>query len=328
MKIILISPYFGKLPINLNYFLKSCEYNPTIDWIILTDDDNYKHFACPKNVTIIHVSFEWIKNRITNKFDFPIYIDEPYKLCDFRPAYGYIFEDYIKSYSHWGYCDLDIVFGNISNYVTKKLLSKYDKLFAVGHMSIYKNTQEVNKRFMASVTKYNEKFKIPITYKEILSIPLNCIFDEKSMLLDIHIIYNELKIPYYDNRDIIANIAYYTKDFTLFEGKIENISDIIFLWEKGHLFMKYIANGKLYTIEYMYVHIEKRMIPIENKIINDSFIITPNSYYSDFNELNKENVILYSQNNNQLYKHVGNYTETDFNKLLKKSWKLYQSQTK
>ena len=31
-------PYFGTLPKNMQLWLKSCAANPTIDWILLTDD--------------------------------------------------------------------------------------------------------------------------------------------------------------------------------------------------------------------------------------------------------------------------------------------------
>ena len=37
--ILFICPYFGKLPIaHMKLWLLSCEKNPTINWLILTDD--------------------------------------------------------------------------------------------------------------------------------------------------------------------------------------------------------------------------------------------------------------------------------------------------
>ena len=60
--------------------------------------------------------------------------------------------------------------------------------------------------------------------------------------------------------------------------------------------MKYIINGDIYSHEYLYVHIEKRIVPIESKkyLTNNSFIIVLNSYFLNYNELSKENIILYS----------------------------------
>ena len=36
-KICIIIPYFGKWPAWMNYFLLSCKYNTTIDWLFFTD---------------------------------------------------------------------------------------------------------------------------------------------------------------------------------------------------------------------------------------------------------------------------------------------------
>ncbi len=43
-----IVPYFGKLPKNFPLWLVGCEANPTIDWIIYTDDKT--SYSYPKNV--------------------------------------------------------------------------------------------------------------------------------------------------------------------------------------------------------------------------------------------------------------------------------------
>lgn len=38
--------------------------------------------------------------------------------------YGSVFKDWIKEdeYSHWGYCDLDVVYGKISLFITQDML--------------------------------------------------------------------------------------------------------------------------------------------------------------------------------------------------------------
>ena len=52
----------------------------------------------------------------------------PYALVEFKPALGHIFANYIprKRYSHWGYSDLDIAFGDLSRWVTADELGLYD----------------------------------------------------------------------------------------------------------------------------------------------------------------------------------------------------------
>lgn len=36
-----------------------------------------------------------------------------------------VFEDFITGYSHWGYCDLDMVLGNLPYFVEAEELEKY-----------------------------------------------------------------------------------------------------------------------------------------------------------------------------------------------------------
>ena len=41
-----IVPYFGKLPSMFNYWLKSVEYNPSIDFLIFTDCEKPSVLYC------------------------------------------------------------------------------------------------------------------------------------------------------------------------------------------------------------------------------------------------------------------------------------------
>ena len=94
--ILFICPYFGKLPIaHMKLWLLSCEKNPTINWLILTDDYT-EELKYPSNVKVVYTTLEAIKQQVQKMFDFPIYLDHPYKLCDYKPAYGYIFLNYTK----------------------------------------------------------------------------------------------------------------------------------------------------------------------------------------------------------------------------------------
>ena len=73
----------------------------------------------------------------------------PYGLVEFKPALGHIFADYIAGYSHWGYSDVDILFGDLSRWITPDELSDYDivtfsygdqqRLYLRGQFTIHKN---------------------------------------------------------------------------------------------------------------------------------------------------------------------------------------------
>ena len=74
----------------------------------------------------------------------------PYTLVEYKPAYGHIFSDYIKDHTHWGYADLDQIFGDSSKWITPDELTDYDvvtyshgdqdKAYLRGQFTFHKNT--------------------------------------------------------------------------------------------------------------------------------------------------------------------------------------------
>lgn len=88
-RICLIGIYIGELPDMITMWLTSCRYNPTIDFLVITD--RKVKYQLPKNVKNLVLSFEEIKQRIQKNFDFDIVLTRPYKLCDYRVCYGEVF---------------------------------------------------------------------------------------------------------------------------------------------------------------------------------------------------------------------------------------------
>ena len=106
-KLCFIIPYFGHFSNYFPLFLKTCHANKNFDWLLLTDDDiNYEY---PINVHKVTMTFEEYKKLIQSKLNCDVNINNPYKLCDLKPMYGYILEEYITEYSYWGHCDTDIL---------------------------------------------------------------------------------------------------------------------------------------------------------------------------------------------------------------------------
>lgn len=124
--ICLVILYFGKLPNYFEFWLSSCKYNKTINFLLFTDDKT--KYDYPDNVNVKYTSFEEIRKIIQSKFDFKISLDTPYKLCDYKPAYGYIFNEYLSKFNFWGHCDLDVIFGNLRKFLPEKILMNYDKI--------------------------------------------------------------------------------------------------------------------------------------------------------------------------------------------------------
>lgn len=153
-RIALINCYFGKSwPKYFNHFLYSCKYNPDVDFLLFTNLE--PPFQLP-NVYFIKINNLAEFNAIASKkLNLSINILDGYKLCDFKPTYGLIFQDYLKEYDFWGYCDIDIIFGNIRYFITEKLLKKYDvisphKNYPAGFFTLLKNNEQCINLFKES----------------------------------------------------------------------------------------------------------------------------------------------------------------------------------
>lgn len=152
-KIIIIITYYGKFPWYANYFFHSCKFNPSIDFLIITD--NEKPLNLSENIKFENIELEQISKIAAKKLNLLINIKTPYKLCDFKPAYGFLFNNYIKEYDFWGHGDLDVIYGNIRNFITDDILNNNDiitinEYFLSGAFTLFKNTKKTNELFFQS----------------------------------------------------------------------------------------------------------------------------------------------------------------------------------
>ncbi|MGX9728408.1 MAG: DUF6625 family protein [Candidatus Electronema sp. VV] len=152
-KIVLIATYFGNLPFWFPAFQFSCKYNQNITWIIFTDSS--KPAGCPDNLIFIKLSLFDFCEIASKKIGRGVNLSKKflYKICDFKPAFGLIYEDYLQEYDFWGHCDLDIVWGKIDDFVNDEIIKNYDIITSrikqiSGHFCLYRNTNEINSLFL------------------------------------------------------------------------------------------------------------------------------------------------------------------------------------
>lgn len=284
-KILFIIPYFGKFPNYFQLFLNSCKYNSEYNWVIITD--NKEEYNYPKNIKIINKSFEEVKEEIQNKFDFKISLKTSYKFCDYRPAYGYIFDYLIEDYQYWGYCDIDLIFGDIGSFLTENLMNRYDKIFINGHMSIYKNTKENNRMFMKKIG--NREF-----YKEYFTNDKNYAFDElwDDSINDIYKLSNleiyeeKLCADIYPRNANFRLVLGYNRDYL--EEFLEKKKKSIFYYKNGKIFRYYKKQGLLLKKEYLYIHLQKRKM-IVDLMEENNYLIIPNQFIFWDSEMTIEN---------------------------------------
>ena len=265
-RIAYIIPYFGKLPINFPLWLVSCGKNPTVDWLLFTDD--YTAYNYPANVKVSYLSFEEMRDKIQKVFDFPITLDKPWKLCDYKVAYGEIFHNELEGYDFWGHCDIDLLWGNIRIFLNDDILNSYEKIGDQGHSTLYKNNEIVNARY-----------RIPIegipSYKQIFSSSKAFAFDE-NVICDM---YKALGVPYF-NETIYAHLNKYESSFYLGHMTKEDAYKNryqIFIWKDGKLIRYYLKGNDVHEEQFMYIHFWCRPITYEIDNCSDDkrYIIYP-----------------------------------------------------
>ena len=274
--------YFGTLPNYFPLFLKSCEYNKNIDWFIFGDE--IEKYEFPSNVYKFIRTFDEIREEIQKKFDFKISLTAPYKLCDYKVAYGLIFEEYLSLYDYWGYCDIDLIFGNISKFISDSMLEYYDKIGHLGHFSLHKNTKDI-------ITTFTKEVDGRKRYQEVFSTERVCVFDEWNEI-SINDIFLKCGKKIY-LKTIWADIYPFDSYMRMVEYNIESRlsekkpNNCFFYWDNGNLYAKYLHFFKQYEYEVMYVHLQKRKMNFKKELENkESFYIFPNKFIEKRKRIN------------------------------------------
>lgn len=267
-KIVIIGMYYGNFPDWMAYWLKSCESNKTIDFLLVTD---IKKIEVPKNVKILNMSMQQLKELAERKMNMKVSLNRIYKLCDFKAVYGLILQDYIKEYDYWGHCDFDLIWGDIRGFVKKYNLSKFDKFLPLGHLSLYRNTNECNNYYKLSGSKCGD-------YKEVFTSDDNYAFDE---IGGMYSIYKNNNLPMFDKR-IFAEIKTFHKRFRL-RKREKNYYHQVFYYENGKIYRAYKKGGKINLQEYIYIHFRRKLSADGTKKfqdINNCFYITDTGFYN------------------------------------------------
>lgn len=266
--IAIITCWFGQYPWYFPYFLHSCAHNLSIDFFIITDNTEPIPIKA-NNVKIIYKSQLEIRTIASQKLGFAVNIDSPYKLCDFKPAYGLLFSEIIGHYEFWGHGDIDVVYGDIRNFMTDEILNTYDVIssrhdYITGTFCLFRNNAQMNTLFMQSKD-----------YKNVFSNPQHFCFDECNFL------FQELQNggSIFDYPNNIQSMTYVVQKAAK-EGKLNAFFDFIIVegatgkikWDKGRIIYKDIYEAMFYHLIKFKTTCKK---PVVLKPIPETFYFTP-----------------------------------------------------
>lgn len=264
-RIAFIIVYMGKLPDFFylwNGSLADCDNK--IDFYIFTDDED--DYSTVDNVKIINISFEMVKCRMQKLFDFPIVLETAYKLCDYKVAYGEAFEDYLQEYDYWGFCDLDLIWGDITSFINDELLSPYDRIGFGGHLSIFRNDPKVNSYYRTLPNLGYEDYRLVYSSND------NFAYDEFGEHAGggTSFIFIENGIPTNGITEF-ADMAPYMGSF-IDNKNGRKKAKFVCHQENGKLIVQY-SHGE--RKEILYAHFQKRKLSLFDTDINRTYYITP-----------------------------------------------------
>lgn len=279
--ICLILPYFGKFNNYFSLFLESCRRNPTVNWLIYTDCPAGHGF--PENIRVVETTFEQFRRRFESHFDFAIALDRPYKLCDFKPAYGEVLADDLNGFDFWGHCDCDMIFGHLRDFLTDDILSAHTKIFSRGHLSVYHNDPETN-------SYYRRQTYLPIA-KVYSDTNIYC-FDEwggisRAWVNDGLPLCDELVMDdiaagfegFHLTKELTGRYSPYKEYQTDLSGRYKKMKHILYSFREGELLRHWTEGGKAFSEPVLYTHFQKRAMKVgvpedsaEFLIANDAFL--------------------------------------------------------
>lgn len=87
-----------------------------------------------------------------------------YKLCGCKPFYGIIHEDELTGYDYWGFADIDLIYGDLSDMLNYDNFRKYDFISAhservAGHLTVMRNTEKYNTACL-KIPRWKEKLEM------------------------------------------------------------------------------------------------------------------------------------------------------------------------
>lgn len=158
-----IIPYFGRWPFWMPFFVESCRYNPDIEWLLFTDCGELERM--PANITLEPMSFAGYCAMVGERLGISFRPKSPYKLCDIKPALGYIHADRLQDVEFWGFSDIDLIYGNLRHYFTDERLARFDLLSTherrvSGHLCLIRNNERMRSVFM-QVPGWQASFENP-----------------------------------------------------------------------------------------------------------------------------------------------------------------------
>jgi hypothetical protein len=161
--VVILIPYFGTWPEGIELFFETARRNASIDFLVFTDCDAAA-FAAP-NIHIRPTSFADYVQRARSWLGLPFDPSDGYKLCDLRPMFGELHEEELSGHDFYGWCDTDLLLGDIRHFYDDDVLFRFDVLSThadriSGHFALFRNTRR-NRTMYRKIYRWQERLLEP-----------------------------------------------------------------------------------------------------------------------------------------------------------------------
>ena len=142
--IAVVIPYFGQWDEWAPLFFETVRRNDSIEFLVFTDCD-MEALTAP-NLRVTRMSLAEYGAMVNERLGISFASDNAYKLCDLRPLFGRIHQPEFDGFDFYGWCDVDLLFGDIRAFYTDDLLTRYDVLSThehriSGHFALFRNNR-------------------------------------------------------------------------------------------------------------------------------------------------------------------------------------------
>lgn len=256
--IAVVIPYFGRWDEWAPLFFETVRKNASVEFLLFTDCD-MEALTAP-NVRVTSLSFDEYVATVNERLGTTFAPDNAYKLCDLRPLLGCIHRPEFDGFDFYGWCDVDLLFGDIRSFYTDEILDRYDVLSThghriSGHFALFRNTQR-NRAMYRRIYRWEEALRrrefVGIDEHGITNAYLMTVFDRFNEKFNRHVANPLTRAVARRRRRRLLLKEQYTTPFLphpWLDGSLDSAQPDEWYYRDGH-----ITNNRDGEREFIYLH--------------------------------------------------------------------------
>ena len=149
-QICLITCYMGPLPDYFGYYVATCRQNSSIRFVVI--NDTLAESRVEGNIEYWRMNLAELNAWASSALGTEVKLQSAWKINELKPLFGRLFRDKLSGFDFWGWCDLDIIWGDLRHFLNDRFLEEYDvvtskAMWTAGHFTLLRNQPLCNDLF-------------------------------------------------------------------------------------------------------------------------------------------------------------------------------------